>query len=179
MLRKYCFTTLPDEKTMHKDEKWVEKAAIQCSERERVAVETERDVDDMKKAEYMEKHIGKRFEGVISSITKFGFFVELPNTVEGLVHISTLSDDHYVYVEESKTLLGTRTQKTYAMGQKVKVRCVDASRFKRQVDFEIESKGKRYEKTQTTRRPTATSRMRKRTSASTTTRTRTAGSRRR
>ena len=98
----------------------------------------------MKKAEYMEKYVGDRFVGMISSVTKFGFFVELDNTVEGLVHISTLTDDHYVYDEPTRSLIGVHTQKRYTMGQKVNVKCVGASRFKKQGDFEL-LRG-RYEK---------------------------------
>ncbi|MGN1343450.1 MAG: ribonuclease R, partial [Traorella sp.] len=144
MLRKYCFTQQENEKEMHKDEAFVEKAALKSSEQERKAIECERDVDDMKKAEYMEKYIGENFIGMISSVTKFGFFVELENTVEGLVHVSTLNDDHYVYDEQTLSLLGVRTQKRFTMGQKVKVKCVGASRFKKQVDFELV--GGKYEK---------------------------------
>lgn len=137
MLRKYCFNEMPQENVMKKDEVWIEKAAMHSSEQERKAVECERDVDDMKKAEYMEKHIGEKYEGMISGVTKFGFFVELDNTVEGLVHISTLDDDHYVYDEGTRSLIGMRTLKRYTMGQKVKVICRAASRFKKQVDFEL------------------------------------------
>lgn len=135
MLRKYCFGDMPDSKQVNKDEKWVEKAAIHASDAERKAVECERDVDDMKKAEYMEKHVGEVYQGMISGVTRFGFFVELENTVEGLVHISTLNDDHYVYQEATRSLMGMHRQKKYSMGQKVTVRCVSASRFKKQVDF--------------------------------------------
>lgn len=137
MLRKYCFNEMPKEAVMKKDEAWIEKAALKSSEQERKAVECERDVDDMKKAEYMEKHVGETYVGLISGITKFGFFVELDNTVEGLVHVSTLRDDHYVYSEETRSLIGTRSQKKFVMGQKVKVKCTAASRFKKQVDFEL------------------------------------------
>lgn len=147
MLWKYCFNDMPDSKTMHKDEKWIEKAALQCSERERRAVLAERDVDDMKKAEYMEKRIGNIYNGTISSVTKFGVFVELDNTVEGLVHVSNMSDDHYVFDEKTRTLVGLHTHNRYMMGQSVKVKCVDASRFKKQVDFIlVKEKGKQDEK---------------------------------
>lgn len=135
MLRKYCFDA--DDSSIKKDESWVEKAALKASEQERKAVECERDVDDMKKAEYMEKHIGEKYVGIISGVTKFGFFVELANTVEGLVHVSTLRDDHYVYDETTRSLLGMHTQKRFTMGQKVKVKCVNANRYKKQVDFEL------------------------------------------
>ena len=135
MLRKYCF--IGNDQDIKHDETWVEKAALKSSEQERKAIVCERDVDDMKKAEYMEKHIGEKYVGMISSVTKFGFFVELDNTVEGLVHVSTLRDDHYVYDESSRSLVGTHNQKRFTMGQKIKVKCVNASRFRKQVDFEI------------------------------------------
>lgn len=135
MLRKYCF--IGNDQDIKHDETWVEKAALKSSEQERKAIVCERDVDDMKKAEYMEKHIGEKYVGMISSVTKFGFFVELDNTVEGLVHVSTLRDDHYVYDEPSRSLIGTHNQKRFTMGQKIKVKCVNASRFRKQVDFEI------------------------------------------
>lgn len=137
MLHKYVFQEQSDPIVFETDEKWIEMAAKQASDRERKAVDAERDVDDMKKAQYMEKYIGLVFSGVISSITKFGFFVELPNTIEGLVHISTLQDDHYIFDEVTKQLLGRRSKKVYKMGQKVRVKVVDASRYKKQVDFEL------------------------------------------
>lgn len=137
MLRKYYFTTCENPHKMQADDQWIEQAAKQCSARERNAIEAERAVDDMKKAQFMERYIGNIFEGVISTITKFGFFVELENTIEGLVHISTLKDDYYHFDERAYALIGERNQKSYRMGQKVRVRCVDASRFKKQVDFEI------------------------------------------
>ncbi len=137
MLHKYYFQSNQDPIKLQQDEQWMEQAAQQCSSRERIAIEAERDVDDMKKAEYMERFIGRDFPGVISGVTKFGFFVELDNTVEGLVHISTLHDDYYHYDEHSYCLIGERTGRKYRMGQTVAVRCVDASRFKKQVDFEI------------------------------------------
>lgn len=140
MLHKYYFDQSHDVEKLKKDEGWVEDCAKQCSERERIAVEAERDVDDMKKAEYMERYIGAKFEGVISGITKFGMFVELDNTVEGLVHISSLQDDYYHYDDIGKCLRGEHTGNKYVMGQKVKVQVIDANRFKKQVDFEIIAK---------------------------------------
>ena len=77
----------------------------QSSETERVAEEAEREVDDLKKAEYMMDRIGEEFEGIISSVTSFGIFVELPNTVEGFVHITALDDDYYVYDEQHLMLI--------------------------------------------------------------------------
>lgn len=149
MLRRYVFTANTDAQRMQRDEEWCEGAAHQASNRERNAVDAEREVDDMKKAQYMERYVGHIFEGVISGITKFGMFVELENTVEGLVHISSLQDDYYSYDEMSKSLIGEHTAKVYKMGQKVRVKCVGADRFKREVDFEImnkQAKRKKYKK---------------------------------
>lgn len=137
MLRKYYFTTCEDSDKLQSDDEWMEQAARQCSAQERNAVDTERDVDDMKKAQYMEQFIGDEFDGIISSVTKFGFFVELENTVEGLVHISSLKDDYYHFDERAYALVAERSKRGYRMGQKVKVRCIDANRFKKQVDFEV------------------------------------------
>lgn len=143
MLRKYVFHANENLKLMEKDETWCEAAANQASERERNAVDAERTVDDMKKAQYMERYIGHIFEGVVSGITKFGMFVELDNTVEGLVHISTMEDDYYHYDEMSKSLIGEHSAMVYKMGQKVRIKCVDANRFKREIDFEVIVKKKK------------------------------------
>ena len=136
MLRKYVFNSNTNTEKMNSDEKWCEEAAIQASDRERNAVDAEREVDDMKKAEYMEKYVGSVFDGVVSGITKFGMFVELENTVEGLVHIASLQDDYYHYDETTHSLIGEHTAKVYRMGQHVRVKCIGADRFKREVDFE-------------------------------------------
>ncbi|WP_055666899.1 ribonuclease R [Desnuesiella massiliensis] len=102
--------------------KAVEYASKQSSEMERLAEDAEREVDDLKKAEYMKERIGEEFEGIISSVTNFGFFVELPNTIEGLVHISNLDDDYYVYDERHLTLMGERTKKIYRLGETIKIK---------------------------------------------------------
>lgn len=115
----------------------VDNASKQSSEMERVAQEAEREVDDLKKAEYMKERIGEEYEGIISSVTSFGFFVELPNTIEGLVHISSLDDDYYVYDEAHLMLLGERTKKIYRLGDSVKVRCVKVDIANREIYFDI------------------------------------------
>ena len=107
------------------------------SEREVAAIEAERDVLDMKIAEYMEDHIGEEYVGTITSITNFGFFVELPNLVEGLVHVQSLKGDYFTYVPELLSMIGKSTKKTYRLGDKVKVKCVSASKENSMVDFEI------------------------------------------
>ena len=118
-------------------DKILPEVAKQCSDRERLAEETEREVVKMKKAEYMRMHIGEEYEGVISGVTKWGIYVELPNTVEGLVHITALSDDYYEFDEENYELRGELTKKVYHLGQKVTVRVADADALKRTVDFSV------------------------------------------
>ncbi len=111
--------------------------AEHSSEREVAAQNAERDVDDMKMAEYMESHVGEIYDGVISSVTSFGFFVELPNLIEGLVHVNSLKGDYFNYVPELLSLIGNATKKTYRIGDKVKVKCVGASKERAMIDFEV------------------------------------------
>ncbi len=111
--------------------------AQHSSEREVAAVDAERDVLDMKMAEYMEDHIGEEYDGIITTITNFGFFVELPNLVEGLVHVQTLKGDYFTYVPDLLSMIGKSTKKTYRIGDKVKVRCIGASKETSMVDFEL------------------------------------------
>lgn len=118
----------------------IEKIAEKASQKERDAIDAEREVNDMKMAEYMLKHIGDEFEAVITSITGFGFFVELENTIEGLVHISTLKDDHYIFDDKFHQLRGQSGGKTYTLAQKVKVVCTDVDVKGRNIDFEIKNK---------------------------------------
>lgn len=115
----------------------VDSAAKQSSEMERVAQEAERDVDDLKKAEYMKDRIGEIFEGMISSVTGFGAFVELPNTIEGLVHITSFRDDYYIYDEDRLILIGERNKKIYRLGDKLKVLCSKVDILSREIYFEI------------------------------------------
>ena len=107
------------------------------SQREVASINAERDVLDMKMAEYMESHIGEEYEGIISTVTNFGFFVELPNLVEGLVAIKDIKGDFYNYIPEQLALIGNATKKTYRVGDKVKVRCVNASKITSMIDFEL------------------------------------------
>lgn len=115
----------------------VDSAAKQSSEMERVAQEAEREVDDLKKAEYMKDRIGEIFEGMISSVTGFGAFVELPNTIEGLVHITSFRDDYYIYDEDRLILIGERNKKIYRLGDKLKVLCSKVDILSREIYFEI------------------------------------------
>ncbi|PRR79472.1 Ribonuclease R [Clostridium liquoris] len=115
----------------------VEYASTQSSDMERLADDAEREVDDLKKAEYMSERIGEVYEGIISSVTSFGLFVELPNTVEGLVHISTLLDDYYVYDERHLSLVGERTKKIYRLGDEVKIKVDKVDLDSHEIYFEL------------------------------------------
>ena len=127
---------LNEERTAHYAE-ILPKAAAQCSDRERRADEAEREVVKMKKAEYMRERFGEEFEGVISGVTRWGMYVELENTVEGLVHVADMWDDHYEFVEQSYELVGEHTGKTYKLGQTVGVRVTGADKVQRTVNFEL------------------------------------------
>ena len=108
------------------------------SECERVAMEAERAVDDLKRAEYMEDKIGECYEGVISQVTAFGIFVELENTVEGLVPVASLEDDYYIYDEQLFRLIGKATGTVYALGQRVCVQVTAVDLAMRRVEFQLE-----------------------------------------
>ena len=110
-----------------------------CSEQERKATDCERDVEDYKMAEFMEDHIGEVFDGTISSVTNFGMFVRLPNLIEGLVAMRDMTDDYYIYDEDNMCLIGRSKHKKYKLGSKVKVKCVNASKESKQVDFIVSS----------------------------------------
>ncbi len=112
-------------------------AAKHASETERRADEAERETEKLKKVEFMEQHIGEIFEGVISGITQYGLYVELANTVEGLVHVNSLEDDYYEYVEHAYELRGQRSGLVYRLGQRVKIRVKGTDRFLRTIDFQL------------------------------------------
>ena len=118
-------------------EQKAEERARQSSEREKIATKVERDSEDLKKAEYMENKIGEEYEGIVSSVTQFGMFVELENTVEGLIRFENLGDEYFVYDEDRKRLIGERSKKEYKIGDKVRIRVISANKMLRQVDFEI------------------------------------------
>lgn len=109
------------------------------SEMERRAEEAERETVKLKKVEYMQQYIGEEFEGVISGMTKWGMYVELPNTVEGMVHVMNMTDDHYEYYEDRYEMTGVHTNKTYKLGQKIRIRVIGTDRFLRTIDFKIET----------------------------------------
>ncbi len=119
---------------------WTEKLpdiAVHSSQMERRAVDAEREVDALKKAEYMADHIDEEFDGIISSVVKFGLFVELPNTIEGLIHINELKQDYFHYLESHLALVGERTGMTFKIGQKVRIRVAKADPETREIDFEL------------------------------------------
>lgn len=111
------------------------KLALTTSDSEKTATEVERDFDDLFMAKYMANHLGDEYEGVISSVTAFGMYVKLDNTVEGLVSVVNLSDDYYIYNEKAMMLIGERTAKKYEIGQKVKVKVIRSNVELRQIDF--------------------------------------------
>lgn len=117
----------------------LDEVARQSSVCERRADEAERESDKLKKAEYMSYHLGEEFEGIISGVTGWGLYVELPNTVEGLVHVNTLRDDYYVFDQETYELRGEMTKKVYKLGDKVRIRVADADKMLKTVDFELVS----------------------------------------
>ena len=134
LLRTYFFENRMDLETINYNEKYLIDVASVSSEREVAAQEAERDVLDMKMAEYMEGHVGEEYDGVISGVTNFGMFVQLDNLVEGLVHISTL-DGYYEYIPEILSLVSEN--KRYRLGDSVKVIVVAASKEASTIDFEL------------------------------------------
>ena len=118
----------------------LEDVAVKTSMLERRAEEVERETVKLKKAEYMEMHMGQSFEGVVSGVTAWGIYVELPNTVEGLVHVSTMADDYYVFDEENYCLVGEESRRTYYLGDPVCVEVSGADLTSRSVDFVLSSR---------------------------------------
>ena len=108
---------------------------VQCSSLERRADEAERETDKLKKCEYMSKRIGEEYEGVISGVTNWGFYVELPNTVEGLVHVNDLSGDYYIFDEERMELRGELSGISYKLGQKIRVQVAGTDKLAKTIDF--------------------------------------------
>ena len=137
LLRTYLFDKKLDKETINYYNKYLVEVAEHSSEREQAAVDAEREVDDMKMAEYMESHIGEVYEGMITTVTNFGFFVELPNLVEGLVHVSTL-DGYFNYVPEMLSLINQDKSKMYKIGDKVTIKVLNASKSDGIIDFEVQ-----------------------------------------
>lgn len=138
-----CDYSLPEEE-LTKLYKHAKAYAASCSASERRATLLERDVDDMYMAKYMHAHLGEEYSGVVSGVNKYGMYVKLESTVEGLVPMVGLEDDYYIYDEKAMRLIGERTKKTYMVGDEVKVQVVRADETSRQIDFRIS--GGSYEK---------------------------------
>ncbi len=136
LLRCYLFNHQLDSDTIDFYQKYLVEVAEHSSEREQAAVEAEREVVDLKMAEYMESHINEEYKGIITTVTNFGFFVQLPNLVEGLVHISTLPG-YYNYVPDMLSLISNDKKKSYRIGDEVKIKVVNASKETKMIDFEV------------------------------------------
>jgi ribonuclease R len=143
LLRKYLFKHKLDNESIDYEEQRLPLIAEHSSKKERDAIECEREVNDMKMAEYMEDHIGEVYEGMISSIMSFGMFVELPNLIEGLIKIDDLTDDHYTFDESTITLRGKNNKRGYRLGDKVTVIVKSANKEARTIDFVLDNKENR------------------------------------
>jgi ribonuclease R len=118
-------------------EKKLPDIAEHTSMTERRAEEAEREVDDLKKAQYMSERVGEQYEGIVSSVTNFGLFVQLENTIEGLVHFNSMDDDFYRFDEENHYIIGERTKRIYRLGDTVKIEVIGADIGKRNIDFKL------------------------------------------
>ena len=126
-----------DEERIRHYQSILEEVTKHASETERRAEEAERETVKLKKVQYMKKFIGEEYEGIISGITKWGMYVELPNTIEGLVHVANMTDDHYEYIEDRYEMQGVHTGRTYRLGQTVRVCVTGADELQRTIDFEL------------------------------------------
>ncbi|WP_066366003.1 ribonuclease R [Neobacillus fumarioli] len=137
LIRTYLIEGKLDETTREKWNALLPDIAEHSSKMERRAVDAERDTDELKKAEYMEDKIGEEYDGIISSVTNFGMFVELPNTIEGLVHVSYMTDDYYRFDERHYAMIGERTGNVFRIGDQITVRVVKVNKEEHSIDFEI------------------------------------------
>ncbi|MGG5252052.1 ribonuclease R [Neobacillus sp. SM06] len=137
LIRTYLIEGKLDEATREKWNARLPEIAEHSSKMERRAVDAERETDELKKAEYMEDKIGEEYDGIISSVTNFGMFVELPNTIEGLVHVSYMTDDYYRFDERLYAMIGERTGNVFRIGDEITVRVVKVNKDERSIDFEI------------------------------------------
>lgn len=151
VLREYLEQGMPRYKRLKELEKKMPAYAEQSSLREKAAEEAERESVELKKVEYMERHLGETFSGIISGVTSFGLFVELDNTVEGLVHVSTMTDDYYQFIEKQLALVGQHTRKMYKLGDRVLVQVARVNTAERQIDFELLGPDKEYASKEETR----------------------------
>lgn len=151
LIRTYLIEGNLDQGTREKWGAHLPEIAQHSSNMERRAVEAERETDELKKSEYMEDKIGVEYDGIISSVTNFGMFVELPNTIEGLVHVSYMTDDYYKYDERHLAMIGERTGNVFRIGDEITVRVVKVNKEERSIDFEIVGmKGTRRRETRDT-----------------------------
>ncbi|MCG3400399.1 ribonuclease R [Staphylococcus massiliensis] len=137
LIRKYLIEKSMDGKAQRKWEDMLPQIAEHTSNRERRAVDAERDTDELKKAEYMIQHIGEEFEGIVSSVMNFGMFVELPNTIEGMVHITNMTDDYYHFDERQMALVGEHEAKVFRIGDPVKIKVTHVDVDERDIDFQV------------------------------------------
>ncbi|WP_409251935.1 ribonuclease R [Bacillus sp. SCS-153A] len=137
LIRTYLIEGKLDESTRAKWAAQMDEIAEHTSSRERRAVDAERETDELKKAEYMLDKVGEEYEGIISSVTNFGMFVELSNTIEGLVHVSYMTDDYYRFDERSMAMIGERTANVFRIGDEITIRVVNVNKDERAIDFEI------------------------------------------
>ena len=137
LLRTYLFNNDQSDKTINYFKEYLVELSEHSSLKERDAVDLEREVEDMKMAEYMMDHIGEEFKGMINGVTPFGMFVQLPNMIEGLVHINDLKEDYYNYDEKTLSLVGQNKKRRYRIGDEVSVKVISASKEESFIDFEI------------------------------------------
>ncbi|WP_338449357.1 ribonuclease R [Niallia oryzisoli] len=137
LIRTYLIEGKLDQATREKWDSRLPDIAEHSSKMERRAVDAERETDELKKAEYMEDKIGVEYDGIISSVTNFGMFVELPNTIEGLIHVSYMTDDYYRFDERHFAMIGERTGNVYRIGDEITVRVINVNKDERSIDFEI------------------------------------------
>ncbi|WP_412733827.1 ribonuclease R [Heyndrickxia acidicola] len=137
LIRTYLIDGKMDAATQAKWDAVLREIADHTSKMERRAVDAERDTDELKKAEYMEDKIGQEYDGIISSVTNFGMFVELPNTIEGLVHVSYMTDDYYHYDERQFAMIGEKTGNVFRIGDEITVRVINVNKDEHDIDFEI------------------------------------------
>ncbi|WP_332695289.1 ribonuclease R [Halalkalibacter lacteus] len=137
LIRTYLINKNVDEATQEKMNAILPDLTRHSSEMERRAVEAERDTDSIKKAQYMEDKIGETFTGMISGVTNFGMFVELENTIEGLVHVSYLTDDYYHFDQKQYAMIGERTGKTFRIGDEIEVKVTNVNVDEASIDFEV------------------------------------------
>lgn len=135
LLRTYLFKKKLNKETFKYWDTKLVMIADYSSKKERASIECEREVDDMKKAEYMEKHIGEAFKGIISGVMSFGIFVELPNKIEGLIRMEDLTDDYYIYDETTFSFIGRKNKRGYRLGDSIDVVVKSASKINHTIDF--------------------------------------------